>query len=210
MPTNYFELVDDAWSTDTDYVQNRWYLNGLCDGTGTALDSHEFCCGVIKEYFPLRISLWNNKKTVDVVPPLRVSLQREGMPLDFTYAYGDMPVVTSRTANLLAKIAAADIQRFPVIVEGQKDSYEIINIISVLDCIDLPNSDIEWFSEEDGIPEQVGKVCSFNKLVIDPDRVGNHHMFRLQQSKLEIFISDKLKNVFEEEKVKGVQFRKVS
>lgn len=128
--TEYFELLDDL------YIEGRWYLNGLVDDADTELDAHDFTYGhPIDVGPPLRASLWNDDKVIDVQLPLRVLLdpKRIGMPLDFTYSNDNMPVVTTTVAEVLGTVAGADIQRIPVQVESQWAGYEIINVISCVD-----------------------------------------------------------------------------
>lgn len=205
MTGTYYELVDDL------YVEGRWHLNGLRDQTGIELDSREFSYGnYIEPGPPLRMSLWNEDEIIDVNPPLTISWSRDGTPLDFTFTDEDVPVVTRRVAELLTKLASPDIQRFPVKVDRMEQEYEIINIISRIKCIDAARSELEWWTEEHGRPDKIGKALTIMKLVVDPSRIGDTHMFRLEESTIAVIVSEVVKEALEEAKVSGIQFKAVS
>ena len=93
---------------------------------------------------------------IDVQPPLMVTRQRAGVPsgshipLDFTFAGNDVPVVRKSVAVLLDDICGPDVQGLPVMVEGTRADYKIVNVVSLLPCIDKVRSDIEsWWTEAD-------------------------------------------------------------
>src|SRR5262245_16614006 len=116
----YFQVVDDF------PPRGRWYLNGLRDSAGVRLDSRVFRYGSRVETAPqLCLPSYEGERRVEIVPPLRVSRRREGRPLDFTLADFEVPVVTARVAELIARAGTRDIQRFPVRVDGCEDPYEI-------------------------------------------------------------------------------------
>src|SRR5262245_12919954 len=86
--TSFFEVEDDV------DVKGRWYLDGLSDKKGRKLDSRDFTYGNRLGLKPrLKISLSDEESLVEIEPPLKVSLRRQGKPLDFTYADFDMPIV---------------------------------------------------------------------------------------------------------------------
>ena len=202
MAKKYFEIEDDV------EFRGRWYLNGLLDGSGRELDSRDFTYGrPVDVGPPLRLSLADEDITVDVEEPLRVSLRRKGKPLDFTFADFDMAVANKRTADLFAKVAPSEIQRLPVEVATRKEEFEIINVISQIDCIDEEKSEIEWWTEEDERPDKIGTPQMISKLVIDPKRIPGTHIFRPKGWDVVIVVSDVLKKVLEEAKVTGIRFR---
>jgi hypothetical protein len=206
MIRTYYELEDDL------YIYNRWHLSGLRDDQGIELDAREFRYGNhLPAGPPLKCSLWNEDTIVDVTPPLRISWSREGNPLDFTYTDDDMPVVSSRVAQILANIAGGDIQRFPVKVDRMEEKYEIINIVACIDCLDTELSEIEWWEDGNDIrPDKAGLPHVVDKLVIDPDRVGDHYIFRLSTWIHPIIVSEAVKQALEKARVSGVKFRNVS
>jgi hypothetical protein len=147
---------------------------------------------------------------IDVASPLTMSVRRPGPPLDFTLGDFDVPVATGRVAQLLARVASTDIQRFPIQINGHEGDYEIINVISRVECIDLNRSDITYWTEEDGLPDMVGRPQMIADLIIDPELAKGHHLFRPQGWEVALVASDIVKAIFEEERITGVTFRQVS
>jgi hypothetical protein len=201
MAKKYFQLEDHV------EFPGRWYLNGVSDGSGRELDSRDFTHGrPVDVGPPLRLSLSDEDITVDVEEPLRVSLRRKGKPLDFTFADFDMPVANKQTADLLATVAGSEVQRLPIRVATRKEQFEIINVASQIDCIDVEKSEIEWWTEEDERPDKIGTPRMISKLVIDPKRISGTHIFRPKGWDVVIVVSDVLKQVLEEAKVTGIRF----
>jgi hypothetical protein len=203
MTVRYFELRDDV------EMPGRWHLNGLFDGSGRELDSRIFTYGTsISVQFPMRIPSFRDGTIIEAPPPLQVPPKRSGIPLDFTFASFDMPVVTARVAAILVALAGRDIQRIPVLAHPECDS-EIINVVSRVPCIDRTLSDIEWWTEADGHPEMVGKPRMIIKLVIDKSHVPGCNIFRPEGWEVVIIVSDMVRNALEQEQVSGVKFVEV-
>jgi hypothetical protein len=138
-----------------------------------------------------------------------MSLRRVGPPLDFTFGDFEVPVVNRRASRLLADVAGTDIQLVPITVAGHAGEYDIANIVSVVECIDLSRSDVAYWTEEDGLPDMVGKLQMVVDLVIDPDLAEGRHLFRLAGWQVAVIASDTLKSALEAERVTGITFRKV-
>ncbi|MBL8821904.1 MAG: hypothetical protein JNJ77_04895 [Planctomycetia bacterium] len=196
---------------DDVFVKGRWYLNGLYDGAGIELDSRYFSYGrPIEIGPPLRVSLAHEYRTIEVSQPLKVTLSRVGKPLDLTFAAFDMPVATIKTATLLASIADADVQRIPTQIESQTDEFEIINAISCIDCIDTQKSEIQWYEEGNEVrPDLAGSPEMITKIIIDPDRVSGHHIFRPKGWVVAVIVSDVIKQALESSNVSRVMFSAV-
>jgi hypothetical protein len=203
----YFELEDDL------RFRGRWYLNRLCDAAGTALDSRQFQYGRRVDLGPpLKATTWKEGLPAEPRLPLTVLLdpERSGVPLDFTFTNEDMPIVTSRVGAILASIAGRDIQRIPVLVESREEPYEIVNVVRVIDCIDTNRSEIQWFKPGNTVrPDLAGKPEMVTRLIIDPARVGEHHMFRVEGWEIVIVVSDVMRRAIAGARVSGVRFRRV-
>jgi hypothetical protein len=207
MRTVYYEMEDSD-------LEGRWYLRGLFDNRGIELDARDFTYGVPADLGPpVKASLWNDYQTIETEPPLHVLLdpKRPGFPLDVTYTSADMPVVTSKVGMLLASIAHDDIQRIPVRVESRDETYEIINVRTRIDCIDQAKSEILWFEEGNDIrPDLAGQPKMVRQLVIAPEKVGGHQMFRVAGWTIALIVSKAIKDALEAHKVSGVSFTQVS
>jgi hypothetical protein len=204
----FFELEDDL------HTRGRWYLNRLTDCNGVELDSREFQYGKVVDLGPpIEAKTWKEGIQVAAQPPLKVMLdpKREGLPLDFTFTNANMPVAVSKVAETLAIVSARDIQRVPVLVEFREEQYEIINVISIIDCIDAQRSEITYYTKESTVrPDMAGEPEMILNLTIDPAKVGNHHIFRLKGWTMVIVVSEVIKDAFESMKVSGVTFRQIS
>lgn len=207
MARTYFELEDDLC------YENRWHLAGLFDRNGTELDAREFTYGKPLDVGPpLRTFLWNEDEIVEAQAPLRVDLHSDGVSLDFTYTTDNMPVVTSTVADIFSRFAGSHIQRLPVWIVGSSHKYEIINVISRVNCIDWEKSEIELWQKGNKVrPDLAGKPHVIRKLLIDPSAVDHHqHVFRLQDWEISIIVSEEVKEAFDAVRVSGVNFRLVS
>jgi len=204
MTRRYFELRDDV------DIPGRWHLNGLFDGSGRELDSRHFTYGSPVDIKPpMRVPSFRDGTIIEALPPLQVPPKRLGIPLDFTFASFDLPVVTERIATMLATIADQDIQRLPVVLASPEQNYEIVNVVSRIPCIDAARSDIMWWTEADGRPDKVGKPRMITKFVIDRGQVPGCHIFRPEGWELVIIVSELVKNALEQGDVSGVTFHEV-
>ena len=194
-------------------LEDRWYLDAFTDGNGIELDGREFTYGrAVDAGPPLKMGTWKDERIIETRPPLRLSLYRKrtGAPLDFTFTGENVPVVTSRVAEILAAVANADIQRIPVYVEGQKESYEIINVVSCIPCVDRDHCDADWWTETDDRPEKIGRAKLMAKLAIDPTKTRGANLLRPKEWDLAIVASEPIKKALEKAKVSGIRFTKVT
>lgn len=202
--TNYYELDVGP------YRAENWTLDGLFDRASHELDSRQFTYGNYIELGPpLRLSLFNDERIVDVAPPLKVSIRTSGAPPDFTFSGDAMPIVTAAVKDLVISVATPDVQAIPVLAEGRDEWYYILNITKRIRCIDTSRSVIQWWPEEIARPEKLGKPEMITKLVINPDSVGEHHIFRIQDWEVSIIVSETLKDILEQSNASGISFRRV-
>ena len=128
----------------------------------------------------------------------------------FSFTFPGVPVVSSHVGELLEAVAGPGIQRIPVLVEPGTEGFEIINVVSLIDCMDT-----EWtkcgsnWDASDGLPNLAGGSDVFVDLAIDAERAGDHHIFRVKGWHLPIIVSEAVKRVFERSHVSGITFRPV-
>jgi hypothetical protein len=185
MGMQYFEMMTDV------HVPNRWHLASPINA-----ESEE----------ELDPRIYTTGKAVDQIAPLKISLRRPGEGLDITYADFHMPVVTQAVADVFTVEANNDIQLIPITVEGRQEAYFILNVISVLDCIDPEASEIQWWKPTDGRPDKVGKPRMIVELHIDTTRVHGEQIFRIANWKIVVIVSERIKALLEAMQVKGVKF----
>lgn len=105
--------------------------------------------------------------------------------------------------EILQEICPEDIQIFEANVyigEKKIPDYYLLNIVSTIEVIDKTESEFTTIKGTDSI-------LNFKKIVYKFDGLpNNHHLVRNQDYKSHVLISDDLKEVFERNNIKGVQF----
>lgn len=126
------------------------------------------------------------------------------LSFDFYRCCGFIIIISPRLATLLTnnKYFLKDVQLLDIIViiDGQNHSgFKALNILRILSCIDLNKSDSEPIL--DYLPD---RPKYFNKIVFKEEVIENFYMARSLEYKSCIVISDKLKQFFIENNIKGI------
>jgi hypothetical protein len=190
MPTRYFDLSDDV------YLPGRWELGKLLEQEGG------------KEIRP-----WLLKRGKPVYFPKcpEGPVRSLGNPLDFSHAAFGIPVVHARVAAIFTELAPTDVQLIPVSIQGQADPYLILNVIRVVKCIDdKASAEARYWTEEDGLPEKVGKYSSVSGMHIDPAKVGDAKVFRTWGWHVALIVSEDIQVAMEQAGATGVKFSEVT
>jgi hypothetical protein len=202
----YFEVLDDL------EAPGRWHLNGLRDANARRLDEREFAIGrIIHEGPPLKLYLADEDTLIEVSEPLQISIRRRGMPLDFTFAGLGAVVVTPKAAAIIRKHAPSGIQWFPVRIDGQDELFEIMNVASTIDCMDLDRSEIEWWESGNEVrPDLAGTPRMVWKLAVDEKRTKGRNLLRPRGWERSLIVAERVREALEEGRVTGISFRVVS
>jgi hypothetical protein len=119
-------------------------------------------------------------------------------------------IFSENALELFKDVISYDVQLLPVKVVN-KDSgqeigkYSIVNVLSFLDALDLENSVYKYF-EIEGKSE---KWLSVIKFALNENKLENHHIFRLKESRMAIFVSEIFKEIAEKNKMRGFDFLEV-
>ncbi|MDC0710906.1 hypothetical protein POL68_20710 [Stigmatella sp. ncwal1] len=146
---------------------------------------------------------------VHIKSRLRIPIESEGKPLDYTEAGLNTPVVHVRVASMFAELATDDVQLIPVDEEGQPDQYLILVATRLIRCIDEQASRIELWTHEDGVPSKVGQYFSVRDMRIDKARVGGAKVFRCEGWRSPLIVSEELRNALAELEATGTRFEEV-
>lgn len=184
----FFDLFDDV------YVPGRWHLGSPVDAQGNEADDFGY---------------FTQGHSVKDPGPLRIACTVPGMPLDYSIGGLNVPIVHARVAEVFTRLAPRAVQLVPVEIEGQSDPYFILVVTRLVRCIDETASEIERWTPENGVPEMVGEYMSVRDLHIDRSRVGDEHLFRLQDWEVVILVSEELKDALERIQATGVKFTEV-
>ena len=171
----------------------QWFLEAPRTPEGSRVDPRIFTYGT----------------PVETPDPLTVPVRDPGHELDFSFAAFDMLVVTGRVGALIEHVAPGDIQRIPVRVEPATGSFEILNVLPVIDCIDRDRTVGTFWTPDDGRPEKVGQYRMIIDLKLDSARVGGHDIFRVGGWDIAVIVTERLKDALQREHVTGLTYRAV-
>lgn len=178
------------------YVPGRWYLDEPTNPDGQEVaDIWAFIEG----------------KPVGAPGPLLIPFSRPGTPLDFDKTpVAGTPIVSERVAAIFRELAPNDVQLFPVKVEGQSESYSLLNVARTVRCIDdAACEEVQFYTPEDGYPERVGEYHSVSGLRIDRSKAGDARVFRLWGWHPPIIVDGDIKEALERAEIVGGRFDEV-
>ncbi|AKJ06375.1 Hypothetical protein AA314_08001 [Archangium gephyra] len=96
-------------------------------------------------------------------------------------------------------------------MEGQSEPYFILNALRIIRCIDDARcEEVRYWRPEDGDPDKVGQYRVVAGMRIDPSKVGDSHIFRPWGWTVALLVSERLKQVMEEEGITGTKFVEVA
>lgn len=185
----YFDLFDDM------SIPRRWALRSPVDEIGQRIDPWQFDEG--------RLLYLEGMPTLP--------LARHGRALDFTSTGHAVPIVSEKVAGLLDKLdLLTQVQLLPARVEGQSESFFILNVLRVIRCIDDARCrEVRYWTLEDGQPEKVGEYKVVSGLRINASKVGDAHIFRPWGWRVAIIVSEHLKQAMEQQGIIGADFTEV-
>lgn len=181
---NYFKLADDV------ELLGRWWLAEPFDALGKEINADSFTVG----------------RVVEVIAPIEISLQYEGAPLDFTFGAFEMPVVNSRTLNLLNKLSPSTFESFSASIKGHGANYAVVNFLESRKCLDESRSEFIKWKGDDHRADKTGQYRQVTKLRINPEQAAACEIFRLWGWDSAIIVSERIKREFQRENITGVRF----
>jgi hypothetical protein len=184
--SEYFVVLDDV------NLPNRWHLGSPFSGdTAEEVLPEAFIDGV----------------PVDPLQNLVIPISRKGIPLDFTFADFDMPVVSSFVGAIFSGFGKEAIQRIPIRIQGgNQGGYEILNVTKKVRCIDERKTSVIKWTEADGEPGKVGQYRQIMNLRIDRTPAHGLHVFRVDGWEIALIISADLRKELMQREVSGVRY----
>ena len=122
-------------------------------------------------------------------------------------AFGTI-IVSSQMADVVEGMANAEIQRIPACVKGHDGSWEVLNVLSCVDCIDHEKSRIQYYPADH--PEKPNKPRGVLKLVLDTERAEGYHIFKPEDWRVVTVVSEELKTALEGAEIEGIEYWRVS
>lgn len=119
-------------------------------------------------------------------------------------------IVSSDFCNLIDKVVSgANIQYLSVklvdtISNIVNETYKVANILDLVDALDLEHSQYDEFELDDE------NIISVEKYALKKTEVKEHDIFRLKSDTIAIFISERIKELIEENGLLGFDFLEVA
>lgn len=139
----------------------------------------------------------------EIVSPDIVFECQEKFLYDVLPNSGSLLIISERLLNIMKNLCEDDFQVFKanVFVKNKKiDGYYLINIVNKIEVLDKQNSIYTTILDTDAI-------LNLKKVVYKQDNLLNHHIVRNLDCLSNVLVSEKLKEIFDKEKIKGVEFR---
>lgn len=170
-----------------------WYLGAPVDELNERIEPEKFRVG----------------KIVSGLTAMTIPVKNPGTMLNFNFASFDMIVCRSEIVSEMESSFGVSVQRIPVTVEGCIKGFEILNPLASVACVDLNRSNYARWNDTDGRPERVGRFRVINELYID-DRASGQHLFRVDEWKIALIVSEPVKAFLERKAGYGIDFIPVS
>jgi hypothetical protein len=148
---------------------------------------------------------------VPVVPPLQLIVEKCGERADVSFVRAAIPVLSSRAAEIVRSLTtASEIELIPAQIAGETAEYFVLNVLSVVRCLDEQKTRYVRKWTKDSIrPDRAGDYRTLLGVVIDPSVAQGHNLFRLGGSLVELIASQSIKEAFDSDGLTGVSFRDV-
>ena len=187
MSQRFFALRDDV------NFPHRWHLATPLDSQGHKVDDWQFSEG----------------RALPIQECLKVPIEHEGRPLDFSEAGIQIPVVHVKVATVFLELAPHEVQFLPVAIEGHLDQYHLLVATRLIRCIDEEASQVRLWTPEHGVPDKVGHYIAVDRLRIDKARVADAQVFRPEGWSGTLIVSDALRTALERVGTTGAKFDEV-
>ncbi|HZI12544.1 MAG TPA: DUF1629 domain-containing protein [Myxococcus sp.] len=189
MAARYFKLSDDV------YLPGRWSLGHPVDSSGRQLD----------DPWQFRVGAPAQLKEGVTVP-----VEHPGKPADFSHAAFSIPIVHARVAAIFTTLAPREVELIPVHIDSRPGPYFILNALHAVKCIDdAASEEVQYWTEEDGLPDKVRTYFSVAGMRIDPSKVGDAKVFRTWGWTVALIVSEDIKQALERANVTGTHFKEV-
>ena len=161
----------------------------------------------VKDHFPdgSKIDIWAYMRCemLEAPQPVPLEVQEDGPQVDFNPTAFSAIVVSSRMADIIESVSPTEIQRIPALIDAPGD-WEVLNILSCVDCIDRERSIIKYF--EPDRPIRPNKPRDIPKLVLDEEKAEGHHIFHPKDWEVAEIVSEEVKMALEACNITGIEY----
>jgi hypothetical protein len=156
---------------------------------------------------------------VEIYDSLWLPVKRAGRALDVTFGGGRNIVVTERIGALIDTLAPGDVQRIPAQVEGSDEPYELLHVLTRIDCVDSEHTRAQAKNEEGRYEsgtlaalahlidrDNLYRHVMSHNMTLDPNGIEGPRIFRVVDWDLFPVVTEELKAALEHEGATGVEF----
>lgn len=134
--------------------------------------------------------------------PIDVYIEPGEKPGEFPSLPGGIPLVFSeRALRALEPLISTSIEALSLGCEAAK--LYAINILDIVDCLDYSRAHLTRFSDS-------GKIMRIEKFAFYDECVKGHHIFKIPELKVPIFVSDAFKRTVDNHHLEGLIFIQVA
>jgi len=150
--------------------------------------------------------LWDGKRIATGIPDSVVLYMSQwGKPADYLFNPLSWPIVSERLLGIIWTLVEPDVQILDVTIVRESDKrkvpgYKLMNITQRINCLDHQQSTI--LKEDDGSIRSIPEIC------VKSDRVGEHHIFRLDEYPHIILVSDEWAQSLVGKRIRGLAFER--
>ncbi|KAB2964110.1 MAG: hypothetical protein F9K16_05110 [Thermoanaerobaculia bacterium] len=173
--STFYELLDEY------VLDGRCYFAGLREAEVGVCNPDHFVRG----------------ESVDTKTPLTISIREGSIPLDFSLADFDVPVLTARAAKVLGSIAGDSIQLLRARSEVGGEDLFVMNVLRIVECLDEGRSEFAKWKLDDHRPDKMGQYRQVSRLRVDPRRARGQVILRVAGWRTAIVVSKVVKDAFE-------------
>lgn len=119
------------------------------------------------------IDSWSLRRGERVEDPgdMRITINEPGQALDVTMSGGPIVIVSERVGARVAALAADDVQRIPVHIDGAYGRYELLHVLSRIDAVDRERTKAYAYRPGAAVGEY-GTVASLAPIIGDDSLYG--------------------------------------
>lgn len=140
--------------------------------------------------------------------------ENDGKPDDVLQNHLGVPVYSSRLREGLESARIGSIQYLPIRVirpnEYEMQGFAIANALTMVPALDRERADYDVYPPDYFLPERRGDVRGIRRIVLRHSEIRGHHIFRLQEFRVSLFVSETFKDVFEASQLTGYSFQEIT
>lgn len=168
-------------------IADQWHLAAPRDAHGNEIRGYQFRLG----------------RPYAGPQPVKVPIYRDGRPLEVSIGAEKMVVVSQQAMQVIEPLAAGECEFFAVTIPRMSLLWYILNACTLVECFDEARSRFTPGSGDE-------RYSIVTRLMLDPDRIRGHQLFRVKGWDVDLIVSDTVKAAIEGIPNHGVLFRQVT